>query len=120
MALIYFASGDNDCDIPRQRASLTFLELRGMFGAYEPRYLSHDWSSSLASISAAPSVIAELTTRDGVHERFPRAGFYLLAGLSQVKVNELLKYRDSYNVRLAEADHWALMHKGLRPKRCPR
>ena len=106
MPALYFAKQGAP---PVRRAILTFLELRGMFGAYDANYLSDDWSSVIRNPSCLTGcVIAEITSRDGVTQHYPRAGLYHLLGLSTAKVEEVLKYRDGHSQRLTDADQWEL------------
>jgi len=104
--VLYFAGRDSE---PVPRATLTFLELRGMFGGYETHYESAGWQAVRKDSSCASGcVVAEVTSREGVTEHYPRAGLYYLVGLSPVKVDEVLKFRESYSERTKDAERWSL------------
>jgi hypothetical protein len=111
MPVLYFASDGRERPLER-RATLTFVELRGMFGGYECRYVSRDWRKSAleTGVRMPAGVLVEVSERDGVARPYHKPGFYLLADLAPAKVDELLKYRDSYAQRLDAAERWEVAH----------
>jgi len=110
---LYFAQDGQG--IPAgKRATLTFGELRGMFGAYEPRYLSPHWPElSPDSGSRFSRVLVHVTERERASGRYEKPGFYLVVGLSAAKVDELLKHRDSYARRFDDAELWGARYARL-------
>lgn len=109
MPALYFVRRHEE---PVRRAKLSFTELRGMFGAYEARFVSYGWQRIVDDASCAEGcVVAEVTSRDRTTEHYPHTGLYVLMGLSTVKVEEVLKFRDGYRQRSNEAEHWELENR---------
>jgi hypothetical protein len=111
MPVLYFASEGLERPVQR-RATLTFGELRGMFGGYESRYVSRLWPQCELAAGArfASRVVFEVSEREGANAWHGQPGFYILVGLAPAKVDELLKYRESYARRLDDAERWEIAH----------
>ena len=93
MPTLYSARDGSEAQ-PNVRVTLTFGELRWMFGV-------------------------EVADRDGKSEQFPEPGFYLLVGLSTGKADELLKYRERYAQRLDGAEIWEIGQRHRPGRRTP-
>ena len=110
MPILYFA---RRYEQPVKRAILTFRELRGMFGGYETRFISYGWARVIRSACCTLGcVVAEVRSGDGSSEQYPHIGLYHLVGLSTAKVDELLRFRETYGQRTQQAERWEL---GKRP-----
>lgn len=120
MPVLYFTRSGWEGPLTR-RATLTFGELRGLFGGYESSHVSDQWlQSELEERSSAPArVLVQVSERDGTAKGYERPGFYVLGGLPPAKVDELLKYRESHSQRLNEADRWQAAHTHVPRRRQP-
>lgn len=73
--------------------SVSFQELNTLFASSDPRFLSAELPEfNVNSPSRYPlHVVVEVQSHEGTDSRFPKAGFYLLQGLSPERVQQQLR-----------------------------
>lgn len=98
MPEMWFASDGRRPDTQRgPSVPISYEEIKGAFKEYRPEYVSNEPPQfNVESPSQYPvRVVIEVGEKEATNAAFPKVGFYLIAGLSPEKAQQLLSaYRN--------------------------